>query len=315
MKIRQIRAFLAVARTGGVRRAAAQLSLTQSTVAKAVSQLESGLGCPLFDRSAMGLRLNAAGQSLLPYAETIVANADRAQAVLAELASGQERTLRIGVTPTLPREILAAAISQFRSRFPAVKIIFSSGFFSECAPLLLTDHLDLALVMTGRHQHEVLGSLAEESLFSVNQGVVCAPDHPVLAPASDLRKIFQESEWLTTRQDELFLLDRLSTFGVTRPRAMTLCDFYAVDALKGANGALSLSPLSVVDDLRYAGRLDALPPERFPIPPLTVSFFHRRAVELSPVAEYMRFSIRKAFEEWYDEKPRRFVRLIPLPEA
>ena len=58
MKIRQIEVFLAVAETGGVRRAANRLCITQSAVAKAISQLEAELGCPLFDRSALGLRLN-----------------------------------------------------------------------------------------------------------------------------------------------------------------------------------------------------------------------------------------------------------------
>lgn len=72
MKIRQVKAFLAVVKTGSVRRASVELNLTQSTVAKAVSQLEAELGSPLFERSAQGLRLNEAGESLLPYAETIV---------------------------------------------------------------------------------------------------------------------------------------------------------------------------------------------------------------------------------------------------
>ena len=74
MKIRQIKAFLAVVKTGSVRRASVELNLAQSTVAKAITQLEADLGSPLFDRNTMGLRLNDAGQSLLPYAETIVAN-------------------------------------------------------------------------------------------------------------------------------------------------------------------------------------------------------------------------------------------------
>ena len=66
MKIRQVKAFLAVVKTGSVRRASVELNLTQSTVAKAVSQLEAELGSPLFERSAQGLRLNEAGESLLP---------------------------------------------------------------------------------------------------------------------------------------------------------------------------------------------------------------------------------------------------------
>ena len=101
MKIRQIEVFLAVAETGGVRRAANRLCITQSAVAKAISQLEAELGCPLFDRSALGLRLNEAGQSLLPYAESIASNATRAAAAVAACATGRVTSLRLAITPTL----------------------------------------------------------------------------------------------------------------------------------------------------------------------------------------------------------------------
>ena len=308
MKIRQIEVFLAVAETGGVRRAANRLCITQSAVAKAISQLEAELGCPLFDRSALGLRLNEAGQSLLPYAESIASNATRAAAAVAACATGRVTSLRLAITPTLPEEVLSAAVQRFRLRFPAVKLIFSSGFFSDCLPKILTDRLDLALVMAGRHQHEELTSLVEEPLCTLTQGVVAGKGHPVLAPDSDLKTLLSKAEWLTTVQDEVFLIRRLHDFGVTAPRCLTLCDYYTVDALNGTSGALSLSPLCVVDDPRYANRhLEALDPRRFPLPPLTVSFFRQKGVELSPTADYMRFSICDAFKEWCDKGHRRFV--------
>jgi LysR family transcriptional regulator of abg operon len=162
--------------------------------------------------------------------------------------------------------------------------------------------------MAGRHQHEELTSLVEEPLCTLTQGVVAGKGHPVLAPDSDLKTLLSKAEWLTTVQDEVFLIRRLHDFGVTAPRCLTLCDYYTVDALNGTSGALSLSPLCVVDDPRYANRhLEALDPRRFPLPPLTVSFFRQKGVELSPTADYMRFSICDAFKEWCEKGHRRFV--------
>lgn len=307
MKIRQIKAFLAVVRTGSVRRAAATLCITQSTVAKAVKELENELGTPLFVRSTKGLRLNAAGESLRPYAETIASNADNAVNAVNAVVTGRQERLSLSITPTLPPVILAAAMAHFRARFPRVKVLFRSGFLSDCLPHLLTDQIDLSLVMSGRHQQRALTSLAEEPLMEVDQGIVAAPDHPVFAPDADLKTVFCQSEWLSTAQDEAFLLGKLKEIGVT-PRALTLCDFFGIDALKGRNGALSLSPLSVVEDTRYEGRLRALPKDRFPLPPLTISFFHRKGVELSPAADFMRFAIRRAFDEQYGLRQWRFVR-------
>ena len=162
MKIRQIKAFLAIVSTGGVRPAAKKLCLTPSTVAKSIGQLESDLGAPLFERSALNLRLNAADPP----------------------SSSSSR----------------AAFSQTAE----------------------------------------LSALVEEPLFEVDHGIVAAPGHPVLAPDADLKTVFAQSEWLTTVQDEGFLLEKLGGLGI--------------DALKGRNDALTLSPLSVIEDSLYAGR-------------------------------------------------------------
>lgn len=175
MKIRQIKAFLAIVSTGGVRPAAKKLCLTPSTVAKSIGQLESDLGAPLFERSALSLRLNAAGPP----------------------SSSSSR----------------AAFSQTAE----------------------------------------LSALVEEPLFEVDHGIVAAPGHPVLAPDADLKTVFAQSEWLTTVQDEGFLLEKLGGLG-NSPERVTLCDFFGIDALKGRNDALSLSPLSVIEDSLYAGR-------------------------------------------------------------
>ena len=90
----------------------------------------------------------------------------------------------------------------------------------------------------------------------------------MLAPDADLKTVFAQSEWLTTVQDEGFLLEKLGGLGIS-PERVTLCDFFGIDALKGRNDALTLSPLSVIEDSLYAGRLDALHPALFPLSPLT----------------------------------------------
>lgn len=70
-------------------------------------------------------------------------------------------------------------MARFRSRRPSVRLVFTSGFFSDCAPKLLSDKLDISLVMTSRYQHEEPSALVEEPLFEVDHGIVAAPGHPV----------------------------------------------------------------------------------------------------------------------------------------
>src|SRR3989442_13917608 len=64
-----VRVFLAVARQGSMRAAGRALGLSQPTIARRLAAFEATFGGPaLFDRLPAGLRLNAAGERLVPAA-------------------------------------------------------------------------------------------------------------------------------------------------------------------------------------------------------------------------------------------------------
>ncbi len=66
------RVFLAVARHGSLRAAGRALGLSQPTIGRRLAAFEAVFGGPaLFDRLPEGLRLNAAGEGLLPAAEQL----------------------------------------------------------------------------------------------------------------------------------------------------------------------------------------------------------------------------------------------------
>src|SRR5262244_653138 len=67
-----VRVFLAVAREGSMRAAGRALGLSQPTIARRLAAFEASFGGPsLFDRLPEGLRLNAAGEQLIPSAESV----------------------------------------------------------------------------------------------------------------------------------------------------------------------------------------------------------------------------------------------------
>lgn len=71
-----IRVFLAVARHGSLRAAGRALGLSQPTIGRRLASFETTCGGPaLFDRFPEGLRLNAAGEALVPAAERLEAAA------------------------------------------------------------------------------------------------------------------------------------------------------------------------------------------------------------------------------------------------
>ena len=67
-----VRVFLAVARQGSMRAAGRALGLSQPTIARRLAAFEATCGGPsLFDRLPEGLRLSAAGERLVPAAESV----------------------------------------------------------------------------------------------------------------------------------------------------------------------------------------------------------------------------------------------------
>jgi DNA-binding transcriptional LysR family regulator len=90
-----VRVFLAVAREGTMRAAGRALGLSQPTIARHLTAFEASFGGPLlFDRLPEGLRLNAAGEQLLPAAESVedaVLTLERRRAAASTELSGTVR--------------------------------------------------------------------------------------------------------------------------------------------------------------------------------------------------------------------------------
>ena len=93
-----VRVFLAVARHGSLRAAGRALGLSQPTIGRRLAAFEATFGGPsLFDRLPEGLRLNAAGEALMPAAEQLESAAlafERRRAAGSPALSG---TVRVSV--------------------------------------------------------------------------------------------------------------------------------------------------------------------------------------------------------------------------
>ena len=90
-----VRVFLAVARHGSMRAAGRALGLSQPTIARRLTAFEASIGGPsLFDRLREGLRLSAAGEQLVPTAESVeeaMLTLERQRAAASPVLSGTVR--------------------------------------------------------------------------------------------------------------------------------------------------------------------------------------------------------------------------------
>ncbi|MEL7462877.1 MAG: LysR family transcriptional regulator [Pseudomonadota bacterium] len=141
----QLSAFLTVARTGGVRKAAEELNLTQPAVTARLKSLEATLGVELFDR-ANAMALTKSGAALVTYAEQSLQINDLIQRHVAS-PEAVERQYRIGVSETIVQSWLPDFIASLRTAFPRLSVEIDVDISRNLRDRLLGNAIDLALLM------------------------------------------------------------------------------------------------------------------------------------------------------------------------
>src|SRR4051794_10720536 len=140
MTFGQLQTFLAVARTGSVRAAAAQLVVTEPAVSAAVSALQRELACQLVARQGRGIALTPAGETLARYAAELIGVRDQA---LRELRGA--RTLRLAAVTTAGEYVVPPLLKEFRSSHPQVDVSLEVGNRATVYERLLRRDVDLAI--------------------------------------------------------------------------------------------------------------------------------------------------------------------------
>ncbi|MCP4386371.1 MAG: LysR family transcriptional regulator [Hyphomicrobiales bacterium] len=114
--------FLAVARLGSLRAAGEQLSATHSTVDRHIRALESAYGVQLFLRTRSGLKLTAAGRSLVPIAEDAETLFLGARRRLQGLDKQDAGVVRFSLTGVMAYEIVAPLLTRFFEEYPDIDL-------------------------------------------------------------------------------------------------------------------------------------------------------------------------------------------------
>ena len=139
-----MRAFVEVVRQGGFSRAAKAVFVTQSTVSKAVKQLEDELGVKLLERIGHHTRLTEAGEVVFRRAASILAQGDDLRAELEEVRGLTGGTLRLGFPLIGSNTLFARWFAAYRSRYPGVEVRLVEHGSKRLEELVLAGELDLA---------------------------------------------------------------------------------------------------------------------------------------------------------------------------
>jgi DNA-binding transcriptional LysR family regulator len=173
-----------VARTGSVRQAAERLHVTPSALLRRIQDVEHDLGASIFDRSASGVRLTAAGEILVRWIQNQNADLRRVYSQIEELSGLRRGEVKISCSQAVARNFLLNEITAFRKRYPQVVFTMMVSDHTKAMQSLMAYGSDLILVFRPPRLAEL------QTIMAIGQGLVAimAADHPLAArPAIRLR--------------------------------------------------------------------------------------------------------------------------------
>lgn len=173
--LRQLQAFVEVARQGSFTRAARRLLVSQPALTVTIKEFEDELGVKLFDRTTRRVQLTGEGADFLPTAERLLA--DVRTAVDDVRAVAQRRRGRVGLAalPSVAMEILPAVLERFSAACPAISVHLHDANASGVQASVRDNTVDFGVGSPWQPDSD----LAFTPLLHDRFVMVCRADHPL----------------------------------------------------------------------------------------------------------------------------------------
>lgn len=172
MNFSHIRAFHAVAREGGVARAALVLGVSQSTLSQQIHALEARHALRLFEKRGRRLALTNAGQNLLQVTERLMEVVDEVQVTLRGPGALVNGHLSIMSDSTA---LAVELMRRFGERHPAVSLMLAIASVDDIGQAVRDGSADIGIAM-----NPPIGDvITAEPLMRERFHLVLARDHPL----------------------------------------------------------------------------------------------------------------------------------------
>jgi DNA-binding transcriptional LysR family regulator len=144
--LRQLRSFVAVARSLNFTRAAEELHIAQPSLSHTIQQLEKNIGLALLIRTTRTTELTREGAIFLVEAEAVLGRYEAAMTRTAQVARGEVGQLRVGYLIGAAVDHVPAITRAFNDAYPEVQLDLIEYNFATPNAGLDTGETDVAIV-------------------------------------------------------------------------------------------------------------------------------------------------------------------------
>jgi DNA-binding transcriptional LysR family regulator len=283
MTLNQIRDFIAVVESGGIRAAARKLGVSQPAITRSVRGLETELRARLVRRTPTGVVPTQPGRALFARARAAQAELRKAEEEVDQLGQ-TARAVAFGVSPT-SAIVVPEAVTRFREQFPQAQIHIAEGLPQSLIAMVRDETLDFAICR--RALVKLDSGLAFRPLFRNDFAAVARKGHP-LEKASSLAQLVDAcwTSLLPLDAPDGPFAQAFSPTGLSVPKQVIQCESYntAIRLIAKTDmvGFLARQLLSdpLLRDLREI-------PVAEPLPSFAVGMFTRTGTPLTQVAAAM----------------------------
>ncbi|SFH63336.1 LysR family transcriptional regulator [Albimonas pacifica] len=270
LRLPQLRLLAALAETGRISAAAAQVAITQPAASRLLAELERMVEAKLYDRHARGVTLTDAGRLLAARAAIVLRQLDQGHVEIQEMTRGARGLVRIGAVTGPALEIVVPVIRELRVTYPEIEIAVQVDTSDKLADQLLKLELDFYI---GRLPEEVdARAVSMRPIGPEPVSLVVRREHPltrrdpvlltdclafdwVMQPPGGLQRRTVESYLLETgnplprrilgTSSVLLTLALISNTNAIAPLSRAVATFYA--GAGGPGGGIHL--LSIADEM------------------------------------------------------------------
>jgi LysR family transcriptional activator of nhaA len=265
LNFKHLRYFWAVAKSGSIARASAQLHVTPQSISAQLRELEESLGAELLRRAGRGLELTEVGRRILSYADEIFSLGDELLEVARDQAASRRLPFMIGIADSVPKSVAYRIAEPALHLEEPVQLICREGRLAGLLADLAVHRLDIVIAdrpmpaeFKVRGFNHLLGAsdltvFGAPTLVKSLSGAFPALLHnaPFLMPGEGMAVRPRLMQWLEDRE--------------LHPQVVGEFDDSALLKTFGQGGAgLFVAPTAIADDVckQYAvsrvGRIEAV---------------------------------------------------------
>lgn len=169
MEISQLRYFLVVGELENLTLASGRLRIAQSAISRQIRLLEEELGTKLLERVGRGVKLTAAGKTLLDRGRQLLEQIKQLELDVTTQGNVPSGTIRIGANPSLGHTLFPRLAERYSPVHPNVTLHFVTDLTGPIQEWVRRGDLDFAIISFPDKDPEFISvPLASEDIFLIS---------------------------------------------------------------------------------------------------------------------------------------------------